>query len=114
VLAIGLHALPARRRHCTEVPTWLDDHSRYALSVTAHRRVTGPIVLAAFRAAVTCHGTPASTLTDNGMVFTTGLAGGKGGRNHLAAELRKLGIRQQNGKPNHPRPRAKPGGSSRR
>ena len=25
--------------------TWLDDHARYALSVTAHRRVTGPIVL---------------------------------------------------------------------
>ena len=47
----------------TEILTWLDDHSRYALSVTAHRRVTGPIVLAVFRAAVTCHGTPASTLT---------------------------------------------------
>ena len=28
----------------TEILTWLDDHSRYALSVTAHRRVTGPIV----------------------------------------------------------------------
>jgi transposase InsO family protein len=38
----------------TEVLTWLDDHSRYALSVTAHRRVTGPIVLAAFRAAWRC------------------------------------------------------------
>ena len=40
----------------TEVLTWLDDHSRYALSVTAHTRVSGPIVLAAFRAAVTCYG----------------------------------------------------------
>lgn len=60
-----------------EVLTWLDDHSRYALSVTAHRRVTGPIVLARFRAAVTCYGTPASTLIDNGMVFTTRLSGGK-------------------------------------
>jgi hypothetical protein len=29
--------------------TWLDDHSRYALSVTAHPRITGPIVLASFR-----------------------------------------------------------------
>ena len=28
-----------------EILTWLDDHSRYALSVTAHRRVTGPIVV---------------------------------------------------------------------
>jgi transposase InsO family protein len=24
-----------------EILTWLDDHARYALSVTAHRRVTG-------------------------------------------------------------------------
>jgi transposase len=48
----------------TEVLTWLDDHSRLALRVSAHRRVTGPIVLAAFRAAVAAHGTPASTLTD--------------------------------------------------
>ena len=37
----------------TEILTWLDDHSRYALSLTAHARVTGPVVLAAFRAAVT-------------------------------------------------------------
>ena len=35
----------------TEILTWLDDHSRYALSVTAHARVTGPAVLLAFRAA---------------------------------------------------------------
>ena len=48
----------------TEILTWLDDHSRYALRVTAHRRVTGPIVLHAFRAAVAAHGAPASTLTD--------------------------------------------------
>ena len=48
----------------TEVLTWLDDHSRLALSVTAHRRVTGPIVLASFRAAVAAYGAPASTLTD--------------------------------------------------
>src|ERR1700733_2375674 len=91
----------------TEVLTWLDDHSRYALSVTAHRRVTGPIVLAAFRGAVTCHGVPASTLTDNGMVFTTRLSGGKGGRNHLEAELRRLGVKQKNGKPNHPQTQGK-------
>ena len=91
----------------TEVLTWLDDHSRCALSVTAHRRVTGPIVLAAFRAAVARHGAPASTLTDNGLVFTTRLAGGKGGRNALEAELRRLGIRQKNGKPNHPQTQGK-------
>jgi len=44
--------------------TWLDDHSRYALHVTAHPRVTGPIVLATFRAACAAHGIPHSTLTD--------------------------------------------------
>jgi transposase len=47
----------------TEILTWLDDHSRYALPVTAHVRVTGPIVLAAFRAAAACYGAPAATLT---------------------------------------------------
>ena len=48
----------------TEILTWLDDHSRYALSVTAWHRVTGPIVLAAFRATARKHGPPAATLTD--------------------------------------------------
>ena len=57
-----------------EILSWLDDHSRYALSVTAHHRVTGPIVLARFRQTVAEHGIPASTLTDNGMVFTTRLS----------------------------------------
>jgi transposase InsO family protein len=91
----------------TEVLTWLDDHSRLALSVTAHRRVTGPIVLAAFRATVFAYGAPASTLTDNGMVFTTRFSGGKGGRNGLETELRRLGITQKNGKPNHPQTQGK-------
>ena len=41
------------------------------------------------------------------MVFTTRLAGGKGGRNGLEHELRRLGIRQKNGKPNHPQTQGK-------
>jgi transposase InsO family protein len=89
----------------SEILTWLDDHARYALRVTAHARVTGPIVLAEFRGAVGQHGTPAATLTDNGMVFTTRLAGGKRGagtRNGLEHELRRLGITQINSTPNHP------------
>jgi transposase len=48
----------------TEILCWIDDHARYAISVTAHRRVTGPIVLAEFRKAIAIHGIPASTLTD--------------------------------------------------
>ena len=91
----------------TEVLSWLDDHSRLALSVTAHRRVTGPIVLAAFRAATSTYGPPASTLTDNGMVFTTRFSGGRGGRNGLETELRRRGITQKNGKPNHPQTQGK-------
>jgi transposase InsO family protein len=90
-----------------EILGWLDDHSRLVLSLTAHRRVTGPIVLAAFRAAVAVYGLPASTLTDNGMVFTTRLAGGRGGRNGLEHELRRLGITQKNGRPNHPQTQGK-------
>jgi hypothetical protein len=97
---------PAGRRRCRCL-AWLDDHSRYALSVTAHDRVTGPAVLLAFRTACEQHGIPASTLTDNGMVFTTRLAGGRGGRNALEHELRRLGIKQKNGKPNHPQTQGK-------
>jgi transposase InsO family protein len=85
-----------------EILNWIDDHARYALSVTAHRRVTGALVLAEFRKAVATHGIPYSTLTDNGMVFTTRFSGGKGGRNHFETELRRLGVTQINSTPNHP------------
>ena len=88
--------------HDVEILTWLDDHSRYALQISAHHRVTGPIVLATFRQACDLHGYPASTLTDNGMVFTTRLSGGKGGRNGFEHELRRLHITQKNSRPNHP------------
>jgi transposase InsO family protein len=90
----------------TEILSWLDDHSRLALSVTAHLRITGPIVVAEFRKAVATHGIPASTLTDNEMVFTTRLSGGSlrgtRGRNGLEHELHRLKIVQKNSRPNHP------------
>ena len=88
-----------------EVLSWLDDHARYALSVTAHHRVTGPIVLATFRTAVDLHGCPASTLTDNGLVFTTRFSGGARGtgtRNAFETELARRGVLQKNSRPNHP------------
>ncbi|WNG91630.1 IS481 family transposase [Mycobacterium sp. ITM-2016-00318] len=85
-----------------EILNWIDDHARYALSVTAHRRVTGPIVVTSFKKACEAHGIPVSTLTDNGMVFTTRLSGGKGGRNALENELHRLGIIQINSTPGHP------------
>jgi hypothetical protein len=88
----------------TEILAWLDDHSRRALRRTAHHRVTGQIVLAEFRVAVAAYGAPASALTDNGMVFTTRLPGGQGGRNGLETELRRLGITRRAPPRAHPRP----------
>jgi transposase InsO family protein len=90
-----------------EIVSWLDDHSRYALSVTAHPVTTGQVTLATFRNAVAAHGAPASTLTDNGNVCTTRFAGGKGGRNGLENELRRLGVKQKNGRPSHPQTQGK-------
>jgi len=92
-----------------EVITWLDDHSRYALHISAHTRITGQIVLATFRSTITEHGCPASTLTDNGMVYTVRHAGQgrRGGRNAFEHELATLGVRQKNGRGNHPQTQGK-------
>jgi len=87
-----------------EVITWLDDHSRLALHVSAHPKITAAIVLATFRTTVAQHGCPASTLTDNGMVYTVRLSAQhvRGGRNLLETELATLGVTQKNSRPNHP------------
>jgi transposase InsO family protein len=86
----------------TEVLVWLDDHSRFVVSLTAHRPVTGPVVVASFTDAVATHGIPASTLTDNGLVYTTRFVGRGGGRNGLETLLVALGVTQKNSRPNHP------------
>ena len=85
----------------TEIITWLDDHSRLALHVSAHPRTTGPIVPATSRKATDQQGYPASTLTDHGMVYTTRFAGGRTGRNGVEPELHRLDIAQKNSAPNH-------------
>jgi transposase InsO family protein len=88
-----------------EILNWLDDHSRYLLAATAHRPVTGPIVLTAFQAVAAAHGVPAAVLTDNGLVYTTRFAGGRRGtttRNGFETELARLGVQQKNSSPNHP------------
>jgi transposase InsO family protein len=87
-----------------EVLTFLDDHSRLALSVTAHPVVTGILEVADFRRNIKEYGPPASTLTDNGLVFTTRVRGGK---NAFENELRLLNITQKNGRPNHPQTQGK-------
>jgi transposase InsO family protein len=86
----------------TEVISWLDDHSRYALHVSAHHRISGRIVLDTFRETAGQNGHPASVLTDNGLVYTTRFSGGRGGRNGLESELQRLDIVQKNSRPNHP------------
>lgn len=93
----------------TEILTWLDDCTRYAISLTAHTAVTTPIVVATFRAATDIHGEPASTLTDNGMVFTVKHSGfgRRGGRNAFETELRERNIVQKNGSPAHPQTQGK-------
>ncbi len=85
-----------------EIITWLDDHSRFALSVTAHRRITGPIVVDTFNQTSCEHGFPASVLTDNAMVYTTRFSGGRGGRNAFETRLADLGVIQKHSAPNHP------------
>jgi transposase InsO family protein len=93
----------------TEILTFLDDCTRYAVSVTAHRAVSTPVVVAVFRTAAETHGNPASTLTDNGMVFTVKHSGWgrRGGRNAFETELRDRGIVQKNGSPSHPQTQGK-------
>jgi transposase InsO family protein len=92
-----------------EILNWLDDHSRFLLSCTAHTRVTVDDVVTTFLAATHVHGIPASTLTDNGMVYTVRLAGiGRaGGRNAFEHLLPLLGVTQKNGSPAHPQTQGK-------
>ena len=85
-----------------EILAFLDDCSRYALSVTAHHHITGDIVVDKFLETAATMGFPASVLTDNGMVYTTLLSGGKGGRNRLERTLQDLNIIQKHSRPNHP------------
>ena len=59
-------------------------------------------MLATFREAAAQHGIPASTLTDNGMVYTTRFSGGRGGRNAFEHELRRLGHRPEELPPQPP------------
>lgn len=93
----------------SEIISWLDDHSRTALHVSAHHRITAPTVTATFRATAAIYGYPASTLTDNGMVYTVRLAGHRrtGGRTSFEAELQRHRITQKNGMPNHPQTQGK-------
>ncbi|SOX52816.1 transposase [Mycobacterium ahvazicum] len=88
----------------TEILNWLDDHSRYLLSCVAYRRVGGGDVVATFTATATQYGLPASTLTDNGSVYTSRFTHG---HNDFERLLASLGITQKNGHPGHPQTQGK-------
>jgi transposase InsO family protein len=87
-----------------EILNWLDDHSRYLLSCTAHEPVTGDLVVAVFLDVIERYGPPASTLTDNGSVYTSRFTGGRNAFEYL---LPLLGVRQKNGSPGHPQTQGK-------
>ena len=69
-----------------------------------HEPVTGDDVVAVFLDAVGQHGPPASTLTDNGSVFTSRFTGGRNAFEHV---LPLLSVRQKNGAPGHPQTQGK-------
>ena len=87
-----------------EILSWLDDHSRYLLACTAYRRVTVGDVVASFTATATVYGLPASTLTDNGSVYTSRFTHG---HNDFERLIASLGITQKNGHPGHPQTQGK-------
>ncbi len=87
-----------------EILSWLDDHSRYALSVTAHDRVNTTIVVDQFDKTAGQHGHPTSVLSDNGLYYTARFArGGASGPNRFEQHLTDLDIHQEHSRPNHPR-----------
>jgi hypothetical protein len=87
-----------------EVLNWLDDHSRYLLSCTAHEPVTGDDVVTVFLGVVEEYGSPASTPTDNGRVYTARFGGARNAFEYL---LPLLGVRQKNGSPGQPQTQGK-------
>ena len=87
-----------------EILNWLDDHARYLLSITAFTRVTGDDVVDTFTNNVNDYGPPASTLTDNGSVYTSRFTGGRNAFEYL---LHLLRIQQKNGRVNHPQTQGK-------
>ena len=86
------------------VLNFLDDHSRFLLSCTAHYKITSPTVVQAFLSASGRNGFPQSSLTDNGLVFTSRL---QRGMNSYELLLQRMGIEQKNSRPNHPQTQGK-------
>jgi len=87
-----------------EIINWLDDHSRLLLHCSVYKSITGKIVINTFNECRKSYGTPFSTLTDNGNVYTARFVKGKNGFEYLLSEL---DIVQKNGSPAHPQTQGK-------
>lgn len=87
-----------------EIINWLDDHSRLLLHCSVFKAVTGKIVIDTFNECRSQYGTPFSTLTDNGNVYTARFTQGKNAFEYLLSELE---IIQKNGSPAHPQTQGK-------
>ena len=104
-VAVRLHPLAVGERAGRGDPELAGRPLRYLLGCTVHRPVTGPVVVAQFRAVAAAHATPAGMLTDNGLVYTTRFAGGRRGQGHpqrVRARARRPRGPAENSSPNHP------------
>ena len=87
-----------------EISNLLDDYSRFLLGCRAYIRITADTVVERFADLVNEFGVPRSTLSDNGLVFTTRLVKGRSGFEYL---LDSLGVEQKNSRPHHPQTQGK-------
>ena len=84
--------------------TLLDDHSRFALGLTACANERQPTVKALLTAVFRHHGLPDAILCDNGAPWGTA---GMGGLTGLEAWLLQLGVEPWHGRPRHPQTQGK-------
>lgn len=82
-----------------EILTFLDDHSRLALSVRAYPTATMGNVRQLFSRTCAAYGTPASVLTDNGAIYN---ATSRGGRSGFESDLVAAGVLYKHSRPYHP------------
>ena len=89
-----------------EIINFVDGYSRLVLEATVASVATAADVVAVLYKATARWGFPASTLTDNGCIFT---AQSRNGRCGFETELATLGITSKHGKPYHPQTQGKIG-----
>ena len=76
---------------------FMDDHSRFIVSIGVHASGTTPLVIEALEAGIASYGPPQEVLTDNGPQFKTWR-----GKSRFSHHLEKRGIRQIVARPKRP------------